>query len=102
VVEGRVGLKWFARGLQDGALGFAGEESSGASVLRRDGSAWTTDKDGMIVGLLAAKITARAGTTPAVSYECIANDLGPSWSSASTRPLRRMSGCSWIVSHRVV
>ena len=79
VVEVPVGFKWFATGLHDGALGFAGEESGGASFLRRDGSAWTTDKDGMIVGLLAAEITARTGTTPAVTYERIANDLGPSW-----------------------
>ena len=79
VFEVPVGFKWFATGLHDGALGFAGEESGGASFLRRDGSAWTTDKDGMIVGLLAAEITARTGTTPAAAYDRIANDLGPSW-----------------------
>ena len=60
-------------------MGFAGEESGGASFLRRDGSAWTTDKDGLIVGLLAAEMTARTGTNPAAAYDRIAQDLGRSW-----------------------
>ena len=64
LVEVPVGFKWFTKGLLDGSLGFAGEESGGASFLRRDGSAWTTDKDGLIVGLLAAEITARTGIEP--------------------------------------
>ena len=79
LVEVPVGFKWFTKGLLDGTLGFAGEESGGASFLRRDGSAWTTDKDGLIVGLLAAEITARTGTNPAAAYDRIAHDLGQSW-----------------------
>jgi phosphoglucomutase len=79
LVEVPVGFKWFTKGLLDGTLGFAGEESGGASFLRRDGSAWTTDKDGLIVGLLAAEMTARTGTNPAVAYDRIAQELGQSW-----------------------
>jgi phosphoglucomutase len=71
-----VGFKWFAQGLQDGSLGFAGEESAGASFLRRDGTAWTTDKDGLIAALLAAEITARCGCDPGVMYLEIAGQLG--------------------------
>ena len=62
LVETPVGFKWFVDGLSDGSFGFAGEESAGASFLRRDGSVWTTDKDGIILGLLAAEITARTGS----------------------------------------
>ena len=58
-----VGFKWFVPGLLDGSFGFGGEESAGASFLRRDGSVWTTDKDGIILGLLAAEIIAKAGGT---------------------------------------
>jgi phosphoglucomutase len=79
LVEVPVGFKWFTKGLLAGTLGFAGEESGGASFLRRDGTAWTTDKDGLIVGLLAAEITARTGTNPAAAYGRIAHDLGQSW-----------------------
>ncbi|MCI0347295.1 MAG: alpha-D-glucose phosphate-specific phosphoglucomutase, partial [Chloroflexi bacterium] len=61
LVEVPVGFKWFVDGLLDGSFGFAGEESAGASFLRRDGTVWTTDKDGLIPGLLAAEITARTG-----------------------------------------
>ena len=60
-----VGFKWFVDGLLDGSLGFGGEESAGASFLRRDGGVWTTDKDGIIMGLLAAEILARTGKDPA-------------------------------------
>ena len=63
-----VGFKWFATGLLDGSLCFGGEESAGASFLRRDGSAWTTDKDGLLLGLLAAEITARTGRDPSIHY----------------------------------
>lgn len=63
----------------DGTLGFAGEESGRESFLRRDGSAWTTDRDGLIVGLLAAEIMGRTGTNPAAAYDRIAHDLGQSW-----------------------
>jgi phosphoglucomutase len=79
LVEVPVGFKWFTKGLLAGTMGFAGEESGGASFLRRDGSAWTTDKDGLIVGLLAAEITARTGANPAARYDRIAQDLGQSW-----------------------
>jgi phosphoglucomutase len=79
LVEVPVGFKWFTKGLLAGTLGFAGEESGGASFLRRGGSTWTTDKDGLIVGLLAAEITARTGSNPAAAYGRIAHDLGQSW-----------------------
>ncbi|MDY6953570.1 MAG: phosphoglucomutase, alpha-D-glucose phosphate-specific, partial [Thermodesulfobacteriota bacterium] len=64
LVEVPVGFKWFVNGLMDGTLGFAGEESAGASFLRKDGTVWTTDKDGIIMDLLAAEITARTGRDP--------------------------------------
>lgn len=79
LVEVPVGFKWFTDGLLAGTLGFAGEESAGASFLRRDGSAWTTDKDGLILGLLAAEMTARTGADPAAAYGGITQDLGQSW-----------------------
>ena len=63
-----VGFKWFAPGLYDGSVCFGGEESAGASFLRRDGSVWTTDKDGPLLGLLAAEITARTGKDPGQHY----------------------------------
>jgi phosphoglucomutase len=68
LVEVPVGFKWFVDGLLDGSLGFAGEESAGASFLRRDASVWTTDKDGLILCLLAGEMTARAGTDPGELY----------------------------------
>lgn len=71
-----VGFKWFAAGLADGTLGFAGEESAGASFLRRDGTVWTTDKDGIAAALLAAEITAISGRDPGVLYAEIAGALG--------------------------
>jgi phosphoglucomutase len=86
LVEVPVGFKWFTKGLLDGTLGFAGEESGGASFLRRDGSAWTTDKDGLIVGLLAAEITAKTGTNPAAVYGRIAQELGQSWYERTDAP----------------
>ena len=86
VTEVPVGFKWFAHGLLEGGLGFAGEESGGASFLRRDGTAWTTDKDGMIVGLLAAEMTARTGANPASAYARIAADVGRSWYARTDAP----------------
>jgi phosphoglucomutase len=86
LVEVPVGFKWFTKGLLAGTLGFAGEESGGASLLRRDGSAWTTDKDGLIAGLLAAEITARTGRNPAAAYDRITNALGQSWYERTDAP----------------
>ena len=76
VVEVPVGFKWFVDGLVDGSFGFGGEESAGASFLRRDGSVWTTDKDGLIPGLLAAEITARTGRDPAENFAKLTKKLG--------------------------
>jgi phosphoglucomutase len=78
LVEVPVGFKWFSAGLIDGSLGFGGEESAGASFLRRDGSVWTTDKDGIIMGLLAAEMTARLGKDPSRIYQDFTADLGVS------------------------
>ena len=74
--ETPVGFKWFAAGLRDGSLGFCGEESAGAAFLRRDGSVWTTDKDGISAALLAAEITARTGRDPGELYVRLANEFG--------------------------
>jgi phosphoglucomutase len=71
-----VGFKWFAPGLFDGSICFGGEESAGASFLRRDGVAWTTDKDGLILGLLAAEITARTGKDPGEHYRELTAEFG--------------------------
>lgn len=68
LTEVPVGFKWFVDGLLDGSLGFGGEESAGGSFLQRDGAAWSTDKDGLIMGLLAAEITARRGGNPGECY----------------------------------
>jgi len=76
LVEVPVGFKWFVDGLLDGSLGFGGEESAGASFLRIDGTVWTTDKDGIILGLLAAEIMARTGRDPGELYGEITRDLG--------------------------
>jgi phosphoglucomutase len=79
LVEVPVGFKWFSAGLMDGSLGFGGEESAGASFLRRDGLVWTTDKDGLIMGLLAAEITARTGKDPSQFYAEATDGLGRSF-----------------------
>ena len=71
-----VGFKWFSEGLFDGSLGFGGEESAGASLLRRDGSVWTTDKDGLVPALLSAEITARQGKDPGEIYAQMTRELG--------------------------
>jgi phosphoglucomutase len=76
LVETPVGFKWFVDGLVGGSFGFAGEESAGASFLRRDGSVWTTDKDGIILGLLAAEITAKTGRDPSQSFDELTEELG--------------------------
>jgi phosphoglucomutase len=71
-----VGFKWFVDGLTDGSLGFVGEESAGATFLRRDGGVWTTDKDGIICGLLAAEMTAVTGRDPGAQYTELTTELG--------------------------
>jgi phosphoglucomutase len=76
LLEVPVGFKWFVPGLHDGSLGFGGEESAGASFLRRDGTVWTTDKDGIIMDLLAVEIMARTGRDPAELYSDLTQELG--------------------------
>jgi phosphoglucomutase len=76
LLEVPVGFKWFAPGLLDGSVCFGGEESAGASFLRRDGTVWTTDKDGLILALLAAEITARTGKDPGEHYREITAQFG--------------------------
>jgi phosphoglucomutase len=76
LVEVPVGFKWFVEGLGSGAFGFAGEESAGAAFVRTDATVWTTDKDGMILGLLAAEITARSGRDPGALYEELTREFG--------------------------
>jgi len=71
-----VGFKWFVEGLLDGSLGFGGEESAGASFLRRDGTVWVTDKDGIVPALLSAEITARMGRDPGEIYRELAREFG--------------------------
>jgi phosphoglucomutase len=78
LVEVPVGFKWFVDGLLSGSLGFGGEESAGASILRRDGTVWTTDKDGIVLGLLAAEMTAVTGKDPGELYRELARELGES------------------------
>ncbi len=79
LAEVPVGFKWFVDGLSDGSYGFGGEESAGASFLRKDGTVWTTDKDGIILNLLAAEITARTGKDPGVIYQDLENRFGRSF-----------------------
>ncbi|MDT0433914.1 MULTISPECIES: phosphoglucomutase (alpha-D-glucose-1,6-bisphosphate-dependent) [Streptomyces] len=76
LVEVPVGFKWFVDGLADGSLGFGGEESAGASFLRRDGSVWTTDKDGILLALLASEILAVTGKTPSEHYAALTGRFG--------------------------
>jgi phosphoglucomutase len=79
LVEVPVGFKWFVEGLIDGSLGFGGEESSGETFLRRDGTVWTTDKDGLVPNLLAAEITARTGKDPGEHYQALTAEFGTSY-----------------------
>jgi phosphoglucomutase len=76
LVETPVGFKWFVEGLGSGAFGFAGEESAGASFLKRDGTVWTTDKDGVVMGLLAAEILAKTGRDPSQLFAGLTAELG--------------------------
>jgi len=76
LAEVPVGFKWFVQGLLDGSFGFGGEESAGASFLRKDGSVWTTDKDGILLNLLAAEITATTGQDPGECYQSLTRQFG--------------------------
>jgi phosphoglucomutase len=78
LIEVPVGFKWFVPGLIDGSVGFGGEESAGASFLRRNGEVWSTDKDGLILALLAAEITSVTGKTPSQQYSLLTDKFGSS------------------------
>jgi phosphoglucomutase len=86
LIEVPVGFKWFVGGLGDGSLAFAGEESAGAAFARRDGTVWTTDKDGLILGLLAAEITARDGRNPDALHDSLAKRLGRTFYQRTDAP----------------
>ncbi len=94
-----MGFKWFVGGLLDGSLGFGGEESAGASFLRKDGQVWTTDKDGIILDLLACEILARTGKDPGEHYRALTSRFGAplytridqSATSAQKAALKRLS-----------
>jgi phosphoglucomutase len=86
LLEVPVGFKYFVTGLLDGSLGFGGEESAGASFLRVDGGAWSTDKDGLIMALLAAEITARTGESPSARYRALEARYGSSAYSRMDAP----------------
>lgn len=99
LMEVPVGFKWFVRSLLDGSLGFGGEESAGASFLRRDGTVWTTDKDGLTAALLSAEIAATTRQTPDAIYDALARDLGPSVADridapATTEQKRKLAALS--------
>ena len=89
LVEVPVGFKWFVDGLIGGTIGFGGEESAGASFLRRDGSVWTTDKDGIILALLASEILAVTGKTPSQRYQELADEYGTPFYSRVDAPADR-------------
>ena len=89
LVEVPVGFKWFVPGLIDGTIGFGGEESAGASFLRRDGSVWSTDKDGIIMDLLASEITAVTGKTPSQRYAELAEKFGAPAYARTDAPANR-------------
>jgi phosphoglucomutase len=89
LVEVPVGFKWFVPGLGNGSLGFGGEESAGASFLRKDGTTWTTDKDGIILGLLAAEILATTGKDPGVLYAALEHRFGTSSYTRTDQPASR-------------
>lgn len=89
LVEVPVGFKWFVDGLIDGSFGFGGEESAGASFLRQDGTVWTTDKDGIILDLLAAEITAVMGQDPGVCYQALEDEFGQTYYARVEAPADR-------------
>ncbi|RYG14305.1 MAG: alpha-D-glucose phosphate-specific phosphoglucomutase [Burkholderiales bacterium] len=86
LLEVPVGFKWFSEGLLDGSLGFGCEESAGASLLRRDGTVWTTDKDGLVPALLSAEITARQGKDPGELYKQMTQELGEPFANRVEAP----------------
>ena len=86
LLEVPVGFKWFSEGLLDGSLGFGCEESAGASLLRRDGTVWTTDKDGLVPALLSAEITARQGRDPGELYQQLTQELGQPFANRVEAP----------------
>src|SRR5690625_7451651 len=89
VDEGPVGFKWFVPGRLNGSIVFGGEESAGASFLRMDGSVWTTDKDGILLALLAAEIIAKTGKTPSQIHAELVAEHGESWYSRLDAPATR-------------
>lgn len=89
LIEVPVGFKWFVDGLIGGTIGFGGEESAGASFLRRDGSVWTTDKDGIILALLASEILAVTGKTPSQRYQELTEQYGAPWYARVDAPADR-------------
>ncbi|MBO1751513.1 alpha-D-glucose phosphate-specific phosphoglucomutase [Actinotalea sp. BY-33] len=89
LLEVPVGFKWFVPGLLDGSVGFGGEESAGASFLRHDGSVWTTDKDGILLALLGAEITARTGHSPSQLHAGLVEKHGESWYARVDAPATR-------------
>ncbi|HQY32811.1 phosphoglucomutase (alpha-D-glucose-1,6-bisphosphate-dependent) [Actinotalea sp.] len=89
LLEVPVGFKWFVPGLLDGSVGFGGEESAGASFLRHDGSVWTTDKDGILLALLGAEITARTGSSPSQLHAQLVERHGRSWYARIDAPANR-------------
>jgi phosphoglucomutase len=96
LVEVPVGFKWFVDDLIDGSCGFAGEESAGASFLRKDGTVWTTDKDGIIMDLLAAEITGKTGRDPGEHYRTLVEHFGEPFyeriDAAATGPQKEVLG----------
>lgn len=99
VYEVPVGFKWFAAGLRDATLGVCGEESAGASFLRRNGKVWTTDKDGIAAALLSAEMTARTGRDPAQAYDALSERLGTSFAKriqapATAQKRKKLAGLS--------
>jgi len=89
VLEVPVGFKWFVPGLISGDIVFGGEESAGASFLRKDGTTWTTDKDGILLALLASEILAVTGQTPSQRYAALTEQFGQSWYARIDAPASR-------------
>ena len=101
LLEVPVGFKWFVDGLVDGSIGFGGEESAGASFLRRDGTVWTTDKDGIIACLLAAELTAKLGRNPAEVYAGLTERFGaPAYRRIDAPATPERQGARWAGSRR--